>query len=135
MPHYAVFCAAHKRRLSAGTGLGAAATAVSSLEQQAKLLSNVDLPRNTDAVFLLNRPSPVLFHAALSVPSVRFFSLPWWQNAERGCQDPLLFLFILSFPFTAVERHGGAYSKSSILPSCRLAVLCLCCPRVLCSSA
>lgn len=58
MPHYAVFCAAHKRRLSAGTGLGAAATAVPSLEQQAKLLSNADLPRNTDAVFLLNRPSP-----------------------------------------------------------------------------
>lgn len=60
-----------------GTGLGAAAAAVSSLVQQAKLVNGAELPTDSDAVFLLHRPSPVLLRAALSVPSVWFLSLPW----------------------------------------------------------
>lgn len=55
--------------LSAGTELGAAATAVSSLHWQAELLNNTDLLRNTDAIFFPNRPSPFHF-SHLPLPSL-----------------------------------------------------------------
>ncbi len=55
--------------LSAGTELGAAATAISSLYWQAELLNTTDLLRNTDTIFFPNRPAP--FHVShLCLPSL-----------------------------------------------------------------
>lgn len=61
--------------LSAGTVLGAAATAVSSLHQQAKLLSSADLLMGYRRCFSPEQTLPVPFLSALWVPPVRF-SIP-----------------------------------------------------------
>lgn len=99
--------------LSAGTELGAAATTVSSLYQQAKLLNNTDLLGNTDAIFFLNRPSP--FHSShpslpslcpllgATIPSLSLFHSAAAAKAERSCQHTLLLFdscFFLSQSFT-----------------------------------
>lgn len=101
--------------LSAGTVLGAAATAVSSLHRQAKLPSNTDLLVGYRRCFSPEQTLPVPFLSALSVPPVRF-SIPELSpfhsavaaEAESGCQDPLLlFDSCFFFPLSVFYSQGS----------------------------
>lgn len=90
--------------LSAGTELGAAATAVSSLQRRAKLLNNTDLLGNTDVIFFHDAPSlcrpslpalcPLL---GLQFLSWVCFTLPWQQMLREAASALSLSLILVCF--------------------------------------